>query len=90
MFRVDGRYLTVMTLTLTVDVLTKMLDLLYKVVSHAICQSPRLSLGANIITGTSQAFSPLLSSALLIIISRSFQSIKAGEINDLVSSGRAV
>ena len=77
MFRVDGRYLTVMTLTLTVDVLTKMLDLLYKVVSHAICQSPRRSLGANIITlgwqGWCQGSSPLL-----IIISRSFQSIKAG------------
>ena len=57
MFRVDGRYLTVWT----VDVLTKMFDLLYKVVSHAICQSPRLSLGANIITGDARA--PLLSSA---------------------------
>ena len=32
------------------DVLTKISDLLYKVVSHAICQSPRQSLGANIIT----------------------------------------
>ena len=46
------------------DVLTKMFDLLYKVVSHAICQSPRRSLGANIITlrcqGRCQGSSPLL------------------------------
>ena len=71
MFRVEGRYLCDDVLTVMFD----LLSLLYIVVSHAICQSGRQRLGANIITAAATA--SLL--GLLIMISGPFQSIKAGE-----------